>query len=202
MKTFLQAVALWGKTAPSHSITAIMITDDQHTIVTGSQEGQLCLWNLSSELKISAKELLFGHTASITCLAKAREFEKQPYVVSAAENGEMCVWNVTSGQCVESATLPYRHTAICYYHCAFRMTGDGWLLCCGEYQDILIIDANTLAVLHNFTSSQSPDWINCMCIVHSMRIQEDSLLVVSVTGDLKIWNLSSSINSIQVSFVE
>ncbi|XP_027696635.1 WD repeat-containing protein 72 isoform X1 [Vombatus ursinus] len=197
MKTFLQAVALWGKKAPSHSITAIMITDDQHSIVTGSQEGQLCLWNLSSELKISAKELLFGHTASVTCLAKAREFEKQPYVVSAAENGEMCVWNVTNGQCIESATLPYRHTAICYYHCAFRMTGDGWLLCCGEYQDILIIDAKTLAVLHTFTSSQSPDWINCMCIVHSMRIQEDSLLVVSVTGDLKVWNLSSSINSIQ-----
>ncbi|XP_068954191.1 WD repeat-containing protein 72 isoform X2 [Petaurus breviceps papuanus] len=197
MRTFLQAVALWGKKAPSHSITAIMITDDQHTIVTGSQEGQLCLWNLSSELKISAKELLFGHTASVTCLAKAREFEKQPYVVSAAENGEMCVWNVTSGQCIESTTLPYRHTAICYYHCAFRMTGDGWLLCCGEYQDILIIDAKTLTVLHTFTSSQSPDWINCMCIVHSMRIQEDSLLVVSVTGDLKVWNLSSSINSIQ-----
>ncbi|XP_007480041.2 WD repeat-containing protein 72 isoform X2 [Monodelphis domestica] len=197
MKIFLPAVALWGKKAPSHSITTIMITDDQHTIVTGSQEGQLCLWNLTSELKISAKELLFGHTASITCLAKAREFEKQPYVVSAAENGEMCVWNVTSGQCIESTTLPYRHTAICYYHCAFRMTGDGWLLCCGEYQDIIIIDAKTLEVLHTFTSSQSPDWISCMCIVHSMRIQEDSLLVVSVTGDLKVWNLSSSINSIQ-----
>uniref|UniRef100_G3VJG1 WD repeat domain 72 n=1 Tax=Sarcophilus harrisii TaxID=9305 RepID=G3VJG1_SARHA len=88
MKPFLQAVALWGKKAPSHSITSIMITDDQHTIVTGSQEGQLCLWNLSSELKISAKELLFGHTSSVTCLAKAREFEKQPYVVSAAENGK------------------------------------------------------------------------------------------------------------------
>ncbi|XP_074150648.1 WD repeat-containing protein 72 [Sminthopsis crassicaudata] len=197
MKAFLQAVALWGKKAPSHSITSIMITDDQHTIVTGSQEGQLCLWNLSSELKITAKELLFGHTTSVTCLAKAREFEKQPYVVSAAENGEMCVWNVTSGQCIESTTLPYRHTAICYYHCAFRMTGDGWLLCCGEYQDILIIDAKTLAVLHTFTSSQSPDWITCMCIVHSMRIQEDSLLVVSVTGDLKVWDLSSSISSIQ-----
>ncbi|XP_072483769.1 LOW QUALITY PROTEIN: WD repeat-containing protein 72-like [Notamacropus eugenii] len=149
-------------------------------------------------VNISAKELLFGHTASITCLAKAREFEKQPYIVSAADDGEMCVWNVTSGQCIESATLPYRHTAaICYYHCAFRMTGDGWLLCCGEYQDILIIDAKTLTVLHTFISSQSPDWINCMCIVHSVRIQEDSLLVVSVTGDLKVWNLSSSISSIQ-----
>ncbi|KAL1782471.1 WD repeat-containing protein 72 isoform X1 [Sigmodon hispidus] len=197
MRSALQAVALWGRKAPPHSITAIMITDDQQTIVTGSQEGQLCLWSLSPELKISAKELLFGHSASVTCLARARDFSKQPYVVSAAENGEMCVWNVSSGQCVQKATLPYRHSAICYYHCSFRMTGEGWLLCCGEYQDVLILDAGTLAFLHTFSSSQSPDWMKCMCIVHSMRIQEDSLLVVSVTGELKVWDLSSSINSVQ-----
>ncbi|XP_050996786.1 WD repeat-containing protein 72 [Acomys russatus] len=197
MRSALQAVALWGRKAPPHSITAIMITDDQQTIVTGSQEGQLCLWSLSPELKISAKELLFGHSASVTCLARARDFSKQPYVVSAAENGEMCLWNVSSGQCVEKATLPYRHTAICYYHCSFRMTGEGWLLCCGEYQDVLILDAGTLAVLHAFSSLQSPDWMKCMCVVHSVRVQEDSLLVVSVTGELKVWDLSSSINSVQ-----
>ncbi|XP_012584023.1 PREDICTED: WD repeat-containing protein 72 [Condylura cristata] len=197
MRSSLQAVVLWGKQAPQHSITAIMLTDDQQTIVTGSQEGQLCLWNLSPELKISAKELLFGHSASVTCLTRARDFSKQPYVVSAAENGEMCVWNVTNGQCVERTTLPYRHTAICYYHCSFRMTGEGWLLCCGEYQDVLIIDAKTLALIHTFASSQSPDWITCMSIVHSVRIQEDSLVVVSVAGELKVWDLSSSINSIQ-----
>ncbi|XP_042543766.1 WD repeat-containing protein 72 [Dipodomys spectabilis] len=196
MRTSMQAVALWGKKAPPHSITAIMITEDQQTIVTGSQEGQLCLWNLSPELKISGKELLFGHSAPVTCLARARDFSKQPYVVSAAENGEMCVWNVSNGQCVQKAKLPYRHTEVCYYHCSFRMTGEGWLLCCGEYQDILVMDAKTLSVIHTFTS-QSPDWIKCMCIVHSMRIQEDSLLVVSVTGELKVWDLSSSINSIQ-----
>ncbi|XP_061855413.1 WD repeat-containing protein 72 isoform X2 [Colius striatus] len=197
MKVSIQAVAVWGKIAPSHSITAIMITDDQQTIVTGSQEGQICLWDLSPELKISPKEILFGHAASVTCLAKAREFEKQPYVVSATENGEMCVWNVTSGQCIENAKLPYRHTAICYYHCSFRMTGEGWLLCCGEYQDVLIIDARTLSILHTLSSSESSDWINCMCIVHSARIQEDSLVAVSVTGVLKVWDLSSSLNSIQ-----
>ncbi|XP_027323012.1 WD repeat-containing protein 72 isoform X2 [Anas platyrhynchos] len=196
MNVPVQAVAVWGKIAPSHSITAIMITDDQQTIVTGSQEGQICLWDLSSELKISSKEILFGHTASVTCLAKAREFEKQPYVVSATENGEMCVWNVASGQCIENTKLPYRHTAIYYYHCSFRMTGEGWLLCCGEYQDVLIIDAKTLGVLHTL-SSQSSDWINCMCIVHSARIQEDSLVAVSITGVLKVWELSSSLTSIQ-----
>uniref|UniRef100_H0VII2 WD repeat domain 72 n=1 Tax=Cavia porcellus TaxID=10141 RepID=H0VII2_CAVPO len=197
MRTSLQAVALWGKKAPPHSISAIMITDDQQTIVTGSQEGQLCLWNLSPELQISAKELLFGHSAAVTCLAWARDFSKQPYIVSAAENGEMCVWNVTSGQCVRQATLPYGHASICYYHCSARMTGSGWLLCCGEYQDVLVIDAETLTVVHTLMSSQSPDWVTCMCIVHSVRVQEDSLLAVTVTGDLKVWDLSSSINSIQ-----
>ncbi|KAJ7407986.1 WD repeat-containing protein 72 [Pitangus sulphuratus] len=165
MKTSVPAVAVWGRRAPSHSITAMLITDDQQTIVTGSQEGQICLWDLSSDLKVSSKEILFGHTASVTCLAKAREFEKQPYV---------------------------------YYHCSFRMTGEGWLLCCGEYQDVLIIDAKTLDVLHTLASSHSSDWINCMCIVHSARIQEDSLVAVSVTGVLKVWDLSSSLNSIQV----
>ncbi|NWV10563.1 WDR72 protein, partial [Ptilonorhynchus violaceus] len=73
MRTWVPAVAVWGKTAPSHSITTVMITDDQQTIVTGSQEGQICLWDLSSDLRISSKEILFGHTASVTCLAKARE---------------------------------------------------------------------------------------------------------------------------------
>ncbi|NXH82904.1 WDR72 protein, partial [Edolisoma coerulescens] len=73
MTMLVPAVAVWGRAAPSHSITAVMITDDQQTIVTGSQEGQICLWDLSSDLKISSKEILFGHTASVTCLAKARE---------------------------------------------------------------------------------------------------------------------------------
>ncbi|KAM9311880.1 WD repeat-containing protein 72 [Gastrophryne carolinensis] len=191
-----QAVALWGNRAPAHSITAMMITEDQKTIVTGSLEGQICLWHLSMEMKITSKAMLLGHTAAITCLAKARDFEKQPFIVSGAENGEMCVWNVTSGHCVANVKLPYRHTTICYYHCSFRMTGEGWLLCCGHYQDVLIVDAKTLQVLNTF-KSQFSDWISCMCIVHSTRIQEDSLVAISVAGDLKVWDLSASVNSIQ-----
>ncbi|XP_069838738.1 WD repeat-containing protein 72 [Dendropsophus ebraccatus] len=196
MKSTTQAVALWGNRAPAHSITAIMITDDQKTIVTGSLEGQICLWHLSMDMKVTSKAILFGHTAAITCLAKARDFEKQPYVVSGSENGEMCVWNVNTGHCIENTKLPYRHTAICYYHCSFRMIGEGWLLCCGHYQDILIVDAKTLQVLHTFKSQRS-DWICCMCIVHSTRIQEDSLVAISTSGELKVWDLSSSVNSIQ-----
>lgn len=66
MRGALQAVALWGRKAPPHSITAIMITDDQQTIVTGSQEGQLCLWSLSPELKVSK-------VAGIKCVHSASQ---------------------------------------------------------------------------------------------------------------------------------
>ncbi|KAK9393768.1 WD repeat-containing protein 72 [Crotalus adamanteus] len=176
---------------------AILITDDQRTIVTGSHEGQVCLWDLLPDLQMSSRQMLLGHTASVTCLAKARDFEKQPYVVSATENGEMSIWDITSGRCIENTRLPFRHTAICYYHSSFRMAGEGWLVCCGQYNDILIIDAITLVVLHTLTSSSSSDWISCMCLVHSLRIQEDSLLAVSAAGDLKVWDLSSSVSRIQ-----
>lgn len=66
MRTSLQAVALWGKKAPPHSITAIMMTDNQQMIVTGSQEGQLCLWNLSPELKVGeALDVITDHTHKV-----------------------------------------------------------------------------------------------------------------------------------------
>ncbi|XP_051896243.1 WD repeat-containing protein 72-like [Pristis pectinata] len=195
MKSIVQPIAVWGRKAPSHSICSLMLTDDQGTIVTGSWEGQICLWNLSPDFKILPRILLFGHTASITSLGKASE--KQPYIVSAAENGEMCLWNVTSGQCIEHTKLPFTHTAIYYYYRSFRMSGDGWLLCCGQYQDILVIDARSLELLHALVSSTTPDWISSMCIVRSQRIQEDSLVGISVTGELKVWDLSSSVNGVQ-----
>ncbi|XP_078097506.1 WD repeat-containing protein 72-like [Mustelus asterias] len=195
MKSIVQPIAMWERTAPSHSICALMLTDDQRTIVTGSREGQICLWNLSPDFKTIPRIFLFGHTSSITSLGKASE--KQPYIVSAAENGEMCLWNVTSGQCIEHTKLPFTHTAIYYYYRNFRMSGDGWLLCCGQYQDVLVFDAHSLELLHALVSSTTPDWISSMCIVHSQRIQEDSLVGISVTGDLKVWDLSSSVNGVQ-----
>lgn len=39
-------VVLWGATPPSHSITTVLVAQDEETIVTGSKEGQLCLWDL------------------------------------------------------------------------------------------------------------------------------------------------------------
>ena len=39
-------VVLWGSTPPSHCISCIITTYDQKTVVTGSTDGQLGIWDL------------------------------------------------------------------------------------------------------------------------------------------------------------
>ncbi|OWK62204.1 WD repeat-containing protein 72 [Lonchura striata] len=86
MKPSVLAVAVWGRTAPSHSITAVMITDDQQTIVTGSQEGQICLWDLSSDLQVCALEMCVWNVTSGQCI----ENTKLPYRHTAIHVYDYC----------------------------------------------------------------------------------------------------------------
>ena len=54
-------VVLWGSTPPSHSISCIITTYDQKTVVTGSTDGQLGILDLrfadDGEIKVSLKGL-------------------------------------------------------------------------------------------------------------------------------------------------
>lgn len=80
-------IVLWGRKAPTHCISSILLTDDGGTIVTGCHDGQICLWDLSEELEVNPRALLFGHTAAITCLSKACASGDKQYTVSASANG-------------------------------------------------------------------------------------------------------------------
>ncbi|KAK7819069.1 hypothetical protein U0070_002381, partial [Myodes glareolus] len=44
-------IVLWGRKAPTHCISSILLTDDGGTIVTGCHDGQICLWDLSVDLE-------------------------------------------------------------------------------------------------------------------------------------------------------
>ncbi|KFP29735.1 WD repeat-containing protein 7, partial [Colius striatus] len=64
-------IVLWGPKAPTHCISTLLLMEDASMIVTGCHDGQICLWDLALDLEVRPKALLFGHTASITCLSKA-----------------------------------------------------------------------------------------------------------------------------------
>ncbi|XP_020850289.1 WD repeat-containing protein 7 isoform X2 [Phascolarctos cinereus] len=190
-------IVLWGRKAPTHCISAVLLMDDGATIVTGCHDGQICLWDLSLELEINPRALLFGHTASITCLSKACASSDRQYVVSASESGEMCLWDVSDGRCIEFTKLACTHTGIQFYQFFVGNQREGRLLCHGHYPEILVVDATSLEVLYSLVSKISPDWISSMSIIRSHRTQEDTVVAVSVTGILKVWIVTSEVSDTQ-----
>uniref|UniRef100_A0A2K5SH23 WD repeat-containing protein 7 n=1 Tax=Cebus imitator TaxID=2715852 RepID=A0A2K5SH23_CEBIM len=190
-------IVLWGRKAPTHCISAVLLTDDGATVVTGCHDGQICLWDLSVEMEINPRALLFGHTASITCLSKACASSDKQYIVSASESGEMCLWDVSDGRCIEFTKLACTHTGIQFYQFSVGNQREGRLLCHGHYPEILVVDATSLEVLYSLVSKISPDWISSMSIIRSHRTQEDTVVALSVTGILKVWIVTSEISDTQ-----
>ncbi|XP_041091656.1 WD repeat-containing protein 7-like isoform X2 [Polyodon spathula] len=190
-------IVLWGRNAPTHCISTLLVVDGLATIVTGCHDGQICLWDLTSDLEISPRALLFGHTASITCLSKASSGRDKQYIVSASESGEMCLWDVSDGRCIEFTKLACAHTGIQFYQFTIGTQREGRLLCHGHYPEIFVVDATSLEVLYSLVSKISPDWISSMSIIRSHRTQEDTVVAVSVTGILKVWIITADVSRMQ-----
>ncbi|XP_078576375.1 WD repeat-containing protein 7-like isoform X4 [Branchiostoma floridae x Branchiostoma japonicum] len=183
-------IVLWGHVPPTHCISAILLTSDQRTVVTGCHDGQICLWDLNENMELVPRNMLFGHTAKITCLAKSTDTWEKCNVVSAAENGELCLWDVSDGRCIEHTKLSGTHTAIYPYQVGNSSSREYRLICHGYYAEILIMDANSLEVLFSLSSKLSPDWISCLCILRPIKRHEDVIVALSTSGTLKVWTLT------------
>lgn len=47
-------IVLWGRTAPTHCISTVLVMDDFGTIITGCHDGQICLWDMTPELEVAS----------------------------------------------------------------------------------------------------------------------------------------------------
>lgn len=87
-------VALWGSEAPTHCVSCIHITDDQRTLVTGCNDGHVCLWDVDvadiNDLKqdsVTPRCMLFGHSAAILCLTSGKLPADSHILVSSSAAG-------------------------------------------------------------------------------------------------------------------
>ena len=49
-------VVLWGRTPPSHDISCILVTKEVKTVVSGSRDGHICVWDFDPpKLKVCAQ---------------------------------------------------------------------------------------------------------------------------------------------------
>ena len=44
-------VVVWGA-PPSHTVTCVHVTSDQSRILTGGQDGEICLWEVSNDAQV------------------------------------------------------------------------------------------------------------------------------------------------------
>ncbi|XP_054707757.1 WD repeat-containing protein 7-like [Uloborus diversus] len=185
-------ITLWGNRAPTHCISAIFLTKDEKTIVTGCNDGRICVWDVKDHLKIVPRCLLFGHTAPVLCLTNgsiARDREST-LLVSSSEAGEMSLWALTDGRCLESQKLPFIHTSIHSYQ--MHGTNDVRLFCNGYYAEILVMEVLTLTVLFTLSSRVSPNWISAMHILRPVKSQDDVIVGLTAGGMVKIWTLNGN----------
>ena len=86
-------ITLWGNEPPTHCISAIFVTPDQKTIVTGCNDGHICLWSVEKKdgrwdpSSITPRYMLFGHSAPVMCLTNASSTFESSILVSSSEAG-------------------------------------------------------------------------------------------------------------------
>ena len=101
-------MVMWGRHPPVHCISAIYLLRDQKTLVSGSSDGQVFLWEVnaqSDKWEMTPRHVLVGHTSPIKCIAKASGGADGHHIVTSSENGEMFCWDTEDGRCIENKKL-------------------------------------------------------------------------------------------------
>ncbi|XP_064096982.1 WD repeat-containing protein 7-like isoform X3 [Macrobrachium nipponense] len=182
-------LVMWGREAPTHDISCVLLTQDVQTIITGSRDGQICVWDFEPpKLKLTPRCLLVGHTASITCLAPGGDARGTSFLVSSSENGEMCTWDLRDGRCVEVLRSANIHSSMKAYQ--MLNVENIRLFCVGNYPEILVYDPHTLDILFSLATRIHPDWISALHILRPPRRNDEVVLGVTTGGWVKVWTVS------------
>lgn len=181
-------VALWGSRAPTHRISCVYMMNNEKNLITGSQDGQICIWDMEQNplLTITPRCMIFGHTASVLCIADG-DFKNNNTIVTSSDNGEMCSWNVEDGLCLETKKTQYTHT----FMQSFKVSAkECRLFCVGHYAEILVIDPTTFNIKFRLSSKDQPDWITSIHILQPPQLSNIVIIGLSIAGIVRIWTIT------------
>ncbi|KAK6631168.1 hypothetical protein RUM43_014264 [Polyplax serrata] len=173
-------ITLWSGSEPNFHVSSICLTSDLKNLVTGSHEGQICIWDLNIEAReIVPRVILIGHINSITCLVSTNEF-----IISSCEGGKMCRWNIEDGYCEKSKDSLHVHRNIQLIKST--ITEDELLFTSGDYSDIIVYNSVTLQTIFNLFS-KNHNWISNFHI--SLNKTGEVVCGVTPEGCIRIWQL-------------
>lgn len=185
-------VALWGSKGPTHRISCVHLMQNEKNLITGSQDGQICIWDVEQDpvLSITPRCIIFGHSASVLCIADG-DFTAKNTIVTSSDNGEICLWNVEDGQCLENKKTQYTHT----FMQSFKISAkECRLFCVGHYAEILVIDPKTFNIKFRLSSKDQPNWISSIHILQPPQLSNIVIIGLSITGIVRIWTITDEAN--------
>eukprot|EP00795_Rhopilema_esculentum_P009331 gene9331-17032_t len=195
--TSIVPLVLWGKSHPSHLVSVITCTYDQKTVVTGTSDGQIGLWDLrhtqDAGLRIIPRNLIFAHGCAVVDIACALDasFDK-PNIISLASDGEICLWDIEDGLCIHTNNIPGTHKKLQSVQVNKGSMREWRVLLYGLYCEIYVLDTANLEILYTLKSRLNPDWISCLCTIRNARQQEEKLIALTASNVLKVWKLKAS----------
>uniref|UniRef100_A0A1I8F2I7 WD_REPEATS_REGION domain-containing protein n=1 Tax=Macrostomum lignano TaxID=282301 RepID=A0A1I8F2I7_9PLAT len=179
-------VTLWSKEPPSHCITSIILMPEHSSIVTGSREGHIIVWDVQEQWKLKPEFVYFSHNTSVDVLCEV--FVTLPdstpdldgHFVSSDASGKMMLWNMNAATCKLTRHSQFVHTAIKYYQSTSSSTP--MLLCCGRYPDILVLNPATLDSLFTLSSRRKPQWMSAFSVFshqgcNGVKLEDESKTV-------------------------
>ncbi|KAL7324428.1 hypothetical protein PS15p_209621 [Mucor circinelloides] len=159
-------------------------------VYAGQKDGHIWVYTLSQQdpPTIQHKFLLVGHKSAIValCVVKTETdalLKTEDVLISASEDGEIARWNASDGRC--QAVNPTGFYGIPRLLKVFTQFSDRHIFCCGQANEITILNATTLEVVRVWGGHSN--WVTCMDF-YDPDTKRSRLLTVTIDGNLNIWD--------------
>ena len=160
------------------SVLSVSISNDNKTIVSGSSDNNIKVWNLKTGTKIHT---LTGHDSSINSVSISNDGKT---VVSSSDDKTIKVWNLETG--TEIGTLTGHDRPIYDKPISVSISNDAKTIVSGSYLGtIKVWNLETGTEIGTFTGHDTP--------IITVSISNDDKTIVSGSSDntIKVWNLET-----------
>ena len=158
----------------SNYVSCVAISPDGETIVSGSSDKTIKIWNLKTG---DLKDTLFGHTDRIHDIAISPDGQT---IVSASHDSKIKVWDLKTGDLKKTLSSNSGSVFV------VAVSPDGQTLMSGNWR-------NTIQIWNIKTGKLNKTLTGHSDTVNSVAISPDGQTIVSASYDktIKIWNLKT-----------
>jgi len=176
--------------AHEKTIRSLLISDDSHWLISGSDDRTIRLLNLRATIPGQEQFVLRGHDFEIDCMTVSPDGQ---WLVSGGRDTELRLWNLRDPKTLSHplllADVPGGFSML-------KFSSDGMYLAAGSYDKRICI--------WKFNGIQKPRPVHLLvghqALVSNLQFMKkgDSLVSQSSDGEVRIWNLASEVPSDRV----